>query len=88
MPDSKGTTLRPPKKRGGGPKHGLYYGPLKTHLKWRKDNRNDLDTASLTELRKTARTRLITDKVKGIPKSRSALEDAIKAVLIELGVNR
>ena len=78
----------PPKKRGGGPKRGPYYSPLKTHLKWRKKNRGDLDTASLTELRKDARNRLTTDKVTGIPKSRSAFDDAIKAVLSELGVNR
>ena len=82
------TPVPPPKKRGGGPKRGPYYSPLKTHLKWRKKNRDDLDTASLTELRKDARNRLTTDKVTGIPKSRSALDDAIKAVLSEIGVNR
>ncbi len=74
----------PPKKRRGGPKRGPYFGPLLTHLKWRKDNRNDLHTASLTELREDALSRLRTDKVKGIPKSRSALDDAIKKAVKEL----
>ncbi len=88
--DSKGGTKPPPppKKRGGGRKRGPYYSSLKKHLEWRKDNKDDLDTASLTELRKDARSRLITDQVKGIPKTRSGLEDAIKAVLRDLCVNR
>ena len=76
------------KKRGGGLKRGRYYGPLKKHLKWRKDEKGDLDTASLKELREDARRRLTTDGVKGIPTSRSGLEDAIRAALRDLGVNR
>ena len=76
------------KKRGGGLKRGRYYGPLKKHLEWRDENKGDLATTSLTELRKDAKCRLITDKVMDIPKSRSTFEEAIKAVLIELGVNR
>ena len=88
-PDSEGgSPAPPPKKRGGGPKRGPYYGPLKRHLKWRKDNRDDLETASLGDLRKEARNRLTTDKVKGMPRSRSGFEDALKAALSDLGVNR
>ena len=88
-PDSKGgTTALPPKKRGGGLKRGPYYGPLKRHLKWRKGEKDDLDTASLKELREDARGRLTTDGVKGMPKTRSGLEEAIKAALRDLGVNR
>lgn len=88
-PDSKGgTTAPPPKKRGGGLKRGPYYGRLKKHLKWRKDQKDDLDTASLKEIREDARRRLTTDRVKGIPKTRSGLEEAIKAALRDLGVNR
>ncbi len=84
-PDLKdGTPATPPKKRRGGPKRGPYFGPLKRHLKWRRDNRNDLHTASLLELREDALERLRTDKVMGIPKSRSALEDAIKKAVKEL----
>ncbi len=82
------TPVPPPKKRGGGLKRGRYYGPLKNHLKWRDENKGDLATTSLTELRKDAKCRLITDKVMDIPKSRSTFEEAIKAILIELGVNR
>ncbi|MCH8259305.1 MAG: hypothetical protein IIC46_03770 [Planctomycetes bacterium] len=78
----------PPKKRGGGLKRGRYYGPLKKHLKWRKDEKDDLDTASLKELREDAWRRLTTDGVTGIPKTRSTFEDAIKAALRDLGVNR
>ncbi len=77
-----------PKKRGGGLKRGRYYGPLKRHLKWRKDNTDDLDTASLRDLREDARRRLNIDSVKDIPKSRSALDNAIKDALKTLGVNR
>ncbi len=78
----------PPKKRGGGPKHGRYFGPLKRHLKGRKDLRDDLDTASLVDLRNDARSRLITDGVEDIPKSRSAFNAAILDILRTLGVNR
>ena len=82
------TPVPPPKKRGGGLKRGRYYGPLKKHLKWRKDTRDDLDTALLKDLREDARKRLTTDKVEDIPTSRSALDDAIKAALKVLGVTR
>ena len=76
------------KKRGGGLKRGRYYGPLKRYLKWRKDNKDDLDTASLTELREDALRCLTRDSVKDIPKSRSAFDNAIKDALKTLGVNR
>ena len=82
------TPVPPPKKRGGGLKRGPYYGPLKRHLEWRKEAKKDLDTASLKVLREDARRRLTIDKVKGIPNSRSGFDDAIRAVLKELGVNR
>jgi len=72
------------KKRGGGPKHGRYYGPLKRQLKWRKDAKDDLDTALLKDLREDARNHLIANKVKDIPKSRSAFNAAIKKISIEL----
>ena len=87
--DSKGgAKAPPPKKRGGGLKRGRYYGPLKRHLEWRKGAKNDLDTASLKDLREDARRRLTLDSVKDIPKSRSALDNAIKDALKTLGVNR
>ena len=82
------TPVPPPKKRGGGLNRGPYYGKLKKHLKWRKDEKDDLVTASLRELREDARRRLITDGVMGIPRTRSGLEDAIKAALRDLGVDR
>ncbi len=78
----------PPKKRGGGPKHGRYFGPLKRHLKWRKNEKDDLGTASLVDLRNDARSRLITDGVEDIPKSRSAFNAAILNILRTLGANR
>jgi hypothetical protein len=76
------------KKRGGGPKHGRYYGPLKRHLKWRKYAKDDLDTALLKDLREDARNHLIANKVKDIPKSRSAFNAAILDILRTLGANR
>ena len=69
-------------------KRGRYYRPLIRHLKWRKDEKDDLGTASLKELSKDALSRLTTDKVQDIPKIRPGFEVAIKAALRELGVDR
>ncbi len=80
--------VQPARKRGGGLKRGHYFSRLKQHLTWRHRERQDLDTASLKQICDDARTRLNRDGVAGIPKSRSGLEDAVKAALKEIGVTR
>lgn len=68
------------RKRGGGRKPGPYRHALRKFLLFYDEKKEGgLEGVGITELTRAARTRLRIDGVKGVPKSRSGLEEAIKA---------
>lgn len=68
------------RKRGGGRKPGPYRNRLRQILEWYDENQEGgLEGVGITTLTRAVRVRLRKDNVKGVPKSRSGLEDAIRA---------
>ena len=68
------------RKRGGGRKPGPYRHALRKFLLWWDDNiEGGLEDVGITKLALECRLRFARDGVRGVPGSRSALEDAIKA---------
>lgn len=69
------------RKRGGGRKPGPYRHALRKFLLFydEKEEGGLDEGVGITELTRAARTRLRIDGVKGVPESRSGLEDAIRA---------
>jgi hypothetical protein len=72
-------------KRRGGRKPGPYVDQLRSFLEWyHKNQPGGLITPTLKQLAADARRRLERDKVKRVPRSRSAFEAVIKKIKAEI----